>query len=119
MFWIVGGGAIFRSLHKIFNHPVTAYINKQLYHVKWLGFHFEDFIMPLFLFIVGVVMPYSLGKRLARDNSKKQLYFHIVKRAAVLILLGLIYDRILRFNWPETYLTGVLQRIGVCYFFAA
>jgi len=119
MFWIVGGGTIFHSLHKIFNHPVTAYINKQLYHVKWLGFHFEDFIMPLFLFIVGVVMPYSLGKRRARGDSKKQLHFHVVKRAAVLILLGLIYDGILRFNWPEMHLTGVLQRIGVCYFFAA
>jgi predicted acyltransferase len=37
----------------------------------------------------------------------------------VLILLGLILNGLLRFNWPEMRWPGVLQRIGLCYFFAA
>ena len=66
MFWIVGGGTIFRSLDGIFNHSVTAFISIQLKHVEWLGFHFEDLIMPLFIFIVGVAVPFSISNRLKR-----------------------------------------------------
>ena len=66
MFWIIGGERIFKSLHDIFDTPATAWISTQLTHVKWEGFRFEDLIMPLFLFIVGAVMPYAFEKRLAR-----------------------------------------------------
>jgi len=120
MFWIVGGGTIFRSLNGIFNHPVTAFISKQLSHVKWLGFHFEDLIMPLFIFIVGVAVPFSISNRLKRGQSRTRIYLHIVKRTAVLYLLGVMLGSGgLHFNWPEMDWVGVLQRIAVCYFFAA
>jgi predicted acyltransferase len=59
MFWIIGGGWIFGSLHKITDSHVTYLIKEQLEHARWEGFHFWDLIMPLFLFIVGVVMPFS------------------------------------------------------------
>ena len=42
MFWIVGGGAIFSSLHDIFDSPITEEIKNQLQHVPWEGFQFED-----------------------------------------------------------------------------
>jgi predicted acyltransferase len=120
MFWIVGGGTIFRSLDGIFNHPVTAFISKQLTHAKWLGFHFEDLIMPLFIFIVGVAVPFSISSRLKRGQSRARIYLHIVKRTAVLYLLGVMLGSGgLHFNWPEMDWVGVLQRIAVCYFFAA
>ncbi len=90
MFWIIGGGAIFNSLDKIFHHPVTAFISQQLKHVEWEGFRFEDLIMPLFLFIVGAAMPFSFNKRLARGDSKKTLYLHIIKRVIILWILGMM-----------------------------
>jgi len=120
MFWIIGGGTIFRSLDGIFNHPITAFISKQLTHAKWLGFHFEDLIMPLFIFIVGVAVPFSISNRLKRGQSRVRIYLHIVKRTAVLYLLGVMLGSGgLHFNWPEMDWVGVLQRIAVCYFFAA
>jgi predicted acyltransferase len=120
MFWIIGGGTIFRSLDGIFNHPVTAFIGKQLKHVEWLGFHFEDLIMPLFIFIVGVAVPFSISSRLKRGQSRVRIYLHIVKRTAVLYVLGVMLGSGgLHFNWPEMDWVGVLQRIAVCYFFAA
>ena len=120
MFWIIGGGTIFRSLDQIFNHPVTAFIGIQLKHVKWLGFHFEDLIMPLFIFIVGVAVPFSISNRLKRGQSRARIYLHIVKRTAVLYFLGvLLGSGGLHFNWPEMDWVGVLHRIAVCYFFAA
>jgi predicted acyltransferase len=120
MFWIIGGGTIFRSLDAIFHHPVTAFINKQLKHVEWFGFHFEDLIMPLFIFIVGVAVPFSISNRLERGQSRARICLHIVKRTAVLYLLGVMLGSGgLHFNWPEMDWVGVLQRIAVCYFFAA
>jgi predicted acyltransferase len=119
MFWIIGGGTIFASLDAIFKSPTSRLIARQLEHVKWEGFRFEDLIFPLFLFIVGTVLPFSISRRIGRGQNRRVLYLHIFKRAGVLILLGLILNGLLWFNWPEMHWPGVLQRIGLCYFFAA
>ena len=119
MFWIIGGETVFSTLAKIWPNPATETIHRQLNHVEWQGFHFEDLIFPLFLFIVGVVLPFSISRRLERGQNRTELYLHIFKRTAVLILLGLILNGLLRFNWPQMRWPGVLQRIGICYFFAA
>jgi len=102
MFWIIGGGAIFNSLDKIFHHPVTGFISQQLKHVEWEGFRFEDLIMPLFLFIVGAAMPFSFNKRLARGDSKKSLYLHIIKRVVILWILGMMAQgRLLQYDFSK------------------
>lgn len=119
MFWIVGGGAVFESLVQVWRHPVTETIQIQLQHVVWEGFRFEDLIFPTFLFLVGAVMPFSLSRRKERGESSALIHLHVVRRAAVLILLGLINNGLLHFNWPETRWPGVLQRIGLCYLFGA
>jgi predicted acyltransferase len=119
MFWIIGGGMVLENIIRIWENPVTETIHKQLEHVEWQGFHFEDLIFPLFLFIMGAVLPFSISRRRERGQSLPKLYLHIFKRSAVLILLGLIYNNLLDFNWSEMRWPGVLQRIGLCYFFAS
>ncbi len=119
MFWIIGGGALLESLVHVWNHPVTQSIGQQLEHVEWEGFHFEDLIFPLFIFLVGVVLPFSLAGRVQRGESFARIHVHVIKRTAVLILLGLIANGLLRFDWSHMRWPGVLQRIGLCYFFAA
>ncbi len=90
MFWIIGGWYIFNGLHTALNNPTTAFLKNQLTHVEWEGFVFEDLIMPLFLFIVGVVMPLSFSKRIERGDSKRKLYLHVVLRSVILFVLGMI-----------------------------
>ncbi len=90
MFWIIGGDAICRSLPAIKNAPLTRLLARQVEHNPWAGFTFYDLIFPLFLFIIGAVFPFSLLKRIEEGESKKRLYFHIVKRSLILILLGLM-----------------------------
>lgn len=119
MFWIIGGGAFFENLLKIHSNPVTDSLEEQLHHVEWGGFHFEDLIFPLFLFIVGVVLPFSITRRLESGHSRAKLLLHIIKRSAVIIFLGLIFNELQRFDWAQMRWPGVLQRIGICYFFAA
>lgn len=119
MFWIIGGGAFFETLPKVWKNHFTETIKQQMEHVPWQGFRFEDLIFPLFLFIVGVVLPFSTSRRLQQGLSPKALRLHIIKRAAILILLGLILNGLLQFNLADMRWPGVLQRIGLCYLFAA
>ena len=121
MFWIIGGGRIFHSLHDVFDNSTTAWINTQLTHVKWEGFRFEDLIMPLFMFIVGVVMPFALNKRLERDDSKSRLYRHIIVRFVILFVLGMIAQgRLLEYDLSQLRIfSNTLQAIAVGYLISA
>jgi predicted acyltransferase len=88
-------------------------------HVKWQGFHFYDMIFPLFLFIAGVSMPFSIVKRKQRGENMQKIYIHLVKRLLLLILLGLIYNGLLEFDFEKQRYASVLARIGIAWFFAA
>ena len=62
MFWIVGGDSVARALCKWWGTPEALRLRDQFEHVEWEGFRFYDLIFPLFLFLVGVVLPFSLRK---------------------------------------------------------
>jgi predicted acyltransferase len=119
MFWIIGGGTLFESLVEVWDHPVTRTIHTQLSHVEWQGFHFEDLIFPLFVFVVGAVLPFSISRRLEQGHHPSRILLRIIRRTAGLILLGLILNGLLHFDWATMRWPGVLQRIALCYFFAA
>jgi predicted acyltransferase len=121
MFWIIGGGAIFRSLHEIFDNPTTEWLNRQLSHVRWEGFRPWDLIMPLFLFVVGVVMPFAFNKRLELGHSKSWLYRHIIVRFVILFILGMIAQgRLLKYDLSQLHIfSNTLQAIAVGYLISA
>ena len=121
MFWIIGGERIFASLHDVFDSPTTELIRTQLTHVKWEGFRFEDLIMPLFLFIVGVVMPYSLNKRRLEGHGKTRLYLHILKRTIILFVLGMVAQgNLLEYDLSTLHIySNTLQAIAAGYIIAA
>ena len=119
MIWIIGFGGVVQKVASMSSHPTMAAIGRQMRHVKWEGFHFEDLIFPLFLFIMGLVLPYSLLRRMERGATRRQMYLHIISRTAILFLMGLIKNGLLELNFEDFRYTGVLQRIAICYFFAA
>ena len=90
MFWIIGGGEILSELAKARQNQFTLSLQAQLEHVSWEGCHFEDLIYPLFLFIIGIVLPFSLARRREQGQSLGSLYLHCLTRALVLVLLGSI-----------------------------
>jgi predicted acyltransferase len=120
MFWIVGGEGIFRSLDMIFHNAATRFICTQLDHVDWLGFHFYDIIMPLFLFIVGVSIPYSYSKRLVQGSTKKELWKHALKRIIILWILGMaVQGNLLSYSFSTYHFyCNTLQAIAAGYFIA-
>ena len=60
---------------------------------------------------------FSLSKLNGENNT--EVYGRIVRRFALLFVLGLIYYGGVSKLWPEVRLLGVLQRIALCYLFAA
>jgi predicted acyltransferase len=119
MFWIVGGDDIAKALARWWNTPESKTVAEQFEHVAWEGFRFYDLIFPLFLFTVGVVLPFSLRKYQTGAQSKAGAFGRLARRVLLLFLLGLIYNNLLRFDFANLRVVGVLQRIAICYGIAA
>lgn len=92
---------------------------KQLDHAKWNGWTFTDWIFPFFLFIGGVSMAFSLGRRAEAGDDKPQLLIALAKRAAIIFGIGLTLNLIPTFDFAHLRIPGVLQRIALCTLFAA
>lgn len=116
MLWIIGGAEVLVSLCKASGIGFLSNMAVNFDH-SWGQFHFYDLIMPLFLFIVGVVMPVSFRNRLKKGTTKKALYRHIFKRVVVLYILGLIASgHLLTFDTTKMHLwTDTLHAIAVGY----
>src|SRR5262245_50823499 len=96
MFWIIGGDALFRALATWADAPWSRTVKEQLDHVEWDGFHFYDLIFPLFLFLVGTVLPFSLGAARQRGASTAGLYGRVIRRTLLLFALGILYNGVLQ-----------------------
>ena len=118
MFWIIGADALVNALHRMTPNPVTTLLADQLEHVPWAGFHFYDLIFPLFVFIVGVSLVFSLGKTIAQEGRAEALK-RIFRRSGLLFVIALLYSGGFSDPWPNIRLLGVLNRIALCYFFAS
>lgn len=118
MFWIMGGDYLIRSLQKINDSPTTRALAAQMEHCEWAGFHFYDLIFPLFIFLTGVSIVFSVS-RMLEQSGKPSTVWRIVLRSALLFLLGIFYMGGVANGFKNIYLAGVLHRIAVAYFFAA
>src|SRR5437870_7005279 len=102
------------------NNPGSwVHIYWPLEHAAWNGWTPTDLIFPFFLFIVGVAIPLGLGKRLERGDQFRDLFIKMAYRSAVIFLLGEFLAGFPYFHLSTIRIPGVLQRIAVCYFFAA
>ena len=86
------------------------------HHVEWQGCSLHDLIQPAFSFLVGAALPFSIASRKRKGQTVRLMFGHAVRRALILILLG-IFLRSLRS--PQTYFTfeDTLTQIGLGYVF--
>ncbi len=82
---------VLRALFSLVDVPFWPYINANFNHTPWVGIHFWDTIFPLFIFIVGISLSFSIKRRLQRGESRARIYAHVIKRSLLLFLLGLFY----------------------------
>lgn len=98
------------------NNPGSwAHVFPALLHAPWHGWTPTDLIFPWFLFILGVAIPFSLGRRLREGGDRLRLFGRVARRSAVLIGLGLFLAAYPFFDLAAIRLPGVLQRIGVVF----
>ena len=108
------------------NNPGTwSAVYPPLEHAEWNGCTPTDAIFPFFLFIVGVAIPFALGKRMEKGEEHSKIILQIIRRSITLYLLGFILA-ISPFglfghhlDFATVRLPGVLQRISVVYLIAA
>ena len=97
--------------------PDSEFWNDVLYHashVKWVGCSAWDLVMPAFVFMVGVAMPYSYASRIAKGAAHRTIFKHACKRAVVLVLLGILLVSNGRSETNFTFV-NVLIQIGLAY----
>lgn len=114
MLMISGAGSFIYLLHGKTDLAWVDALAMQFEHPAWNGFTFYDFIFPLFLFIAGVSIPFSVSKGLENGLSKSQIYRKAFIRMLILIALGILDKNAPTpfFDWHQIRFVGVLQRIG-------
>jgi predicted acyltransferase len=91
-----------------------GHIYKPFDHAEWHGFTMTDMVFPGFMVCVGLSMSLSLGRRMAA-GGKAQMAIHALRRAGILVGIGLFLNLLPNFDIAHWRIPGVLQRIGVCY----
>ncbi len=94
-------------------------------HPDWFGFTIADIVFPSFLFAVGSAMAFGAGNK----ASESEFWKKVLRRTALIFALGVLtywfpFFRETDAGWvwrpfATTRIMGVLQRIALCYFFAA
>lgn len=84
--------------------------NNPTFQQVGIGCTFTDLVAPFFVFIVGLVMPFSLQRRGVK------WWKHVGIRTLGLIFLGVVYISLIL---NISYWWGILQAIGIAYFMGA
>ncbi|EEB11606.1 conserved hypothetical protein [Pediculus humanus corporis] len=88
-------------------------------HSPWNGITIADFVFPWFIWIMGASTVLSIDNNFRRAQSKKEIFFRILKRSFYLIALGIVLNSGHRDSKGFLRVCGVLQRIGLTYFIIA
>ena len=121
MLMIILADRFFAYLHLGAQTDFTEKLAAQFEHPEWFGFHFYDIVMPLFLFLVGVVIPFSMERRVKEIDNKSKLYPHLIKRFVILFILGwIVQGNLLAFDISQFKIySNTLQAIAVGYLFTS
>jgi len=119
MLFIMGLASLIVAVCHLMPCGVTEWIAGQMDHVKWHGLAHHDTIFPFFLFIAGISFPFSLAAQQDAGKTDGQIYLKIIRRGLILVLLGCIYNGLLRFDFAHMRYASVLGRIGLAWMFAA
>lgn len=90
MFWIMGGRETVLGIAALVaGGTVPAWLDYHLEHPEWIGFSGWDLIMPLFLFLVGAVQPFSLGMQREAGVPLGRIYRRMARRVLLLWIFGM------------------------------
>lgn len=120
LFCLVFFQPVLSSLARAMDNDVLNTIMVQFSHVRWEGFVFWDLIMPLFMFMAGVSMPFAFKKYLEKGGETK-LYLRLLKRVLLLWVFGMMCQgNLMALNPDRIYFySNTLQAIAAGYLISA
>ena len=119
LFLLVGFQPVLMAFGQVAQWEWLTPLLHQFDHEMWEGFRFWVLIMPLFLFMAGMSMPFSLSKY-KQPSRRSALYRRIVKRVIVLFILGMVVQgNLLTLDASQLKIyTNTLQAIAAGYLIA-
>lgn len=84
-----------------------------LCHSHWNGCTPTDLVFPFFIFAMGFSAVLSISKRLQKGTPRKKLVLQLLRRSAIIFLLGLIVNTFPFNDLGNIRFLGVLQRIAI------
>ena len=84
-----------------------------LRHSEWNGCTPTDLVFPFFIFAMGFAAVLSITKRLQKGTSKQKLVLQLLRRSAIIFILGLIINSFPFNDLANIRIPGVLQRIAI------
>ncbi len=120
LFCLVCFQPVFIAFGKVVDTPWMNILMKPFEHVAWEGFTFWDIIMPLFMFMAGVSMPFAFAKYFENKN-RTNLYMKIIKRFFLLWIFGMMCQgNLLALDFQRIYFySNTLQAIAMGYLISA
>ena len=120
MFLLLFLGPVLRAVCKLFPDG-TGWLSHQLQHIPWEGFVTWDIIMPLFLFLSGITIPFSMARYREGVRPDGRFYLKLLRRFVLLFVLGwIVQGNLLLFDWKMFHpFANTLQAIAVGYVAAA
>ena len=116
LFLLVGLEAVMHALDGTIDTPWFDRLMWCFTHVDWEGFSSWDLVMPLFMFMSGITIPFALA-RYKREGSRGEAYRRIIRRVVLLWIFGMICQgNLLGLDPDRIYLySNTLQAIAMGY----
>ena len=116
LFLLVGLEAVMHALDGAIDTPWFDRLMWGFTHVDWEGFSSWDLVMPLFMFMSGITIPFALA-RYKREGSRGEAYLRIIRRVVLLWIFGMICQgNLLGLDPDRIYLySNTLQAIAMGY----
>jgi predicted acyltransferase len=112
-------GATIAAMILVNNPGRWSKVYPALRHAVWNGWTLADIVFPFFLFIVGVSVVFSLASYKESADRGGEILPRILRRTAILFILGLLLNGFPDYNLADLRIPGVLQRIALCYLAAS
>src|SRR6202035_4042936 len=80
---------LFEHLVRVVKGTWAADILNQFFHHPWHGLHFWDLVQPVFMFVAGVALAFSMKKQ-RQSHSWGQSFIKILKRCGLLFFWGVL-----------------------------
>ena len=120
LFLLVGLEMVMHHLAGAVQSPSFHSVMWCFTHVDWKGFSTWDLVMPLFMFMSGITIPFALS-RYKTPAGKATVYRRILKRVTLLWIFGMMCQgNLLALNPDRIYLySNTLQSIAMGYLIAS